>query len=110
MTTYAFESIKYQFKVGESAGDDLTSVDYYTGRRLTIRPRTVLVSSLGEGQLYVMVEGRMVRQSDGGLGGVRRIGFHAETTHHSDISLDEAPAWVREIAAWVVSQEGRRNG
>jgi hypothetical protein len=83
-------SIEYRFDLGTVP--DLTSADDGR-RRITIRPRLVILYSYDGGRTVEAgeVEGALVRKTDGGLGNSRRIGVGPRH--------DPPPAYVNDMMA-----------
>jgi hypothetical protein len=69
-------------------------------RRTNVKSRTLtLITYNDPGSVYVdyvMVEGRVVRKSDGQLGASKTVGFAAKNW---DGRRDELPRWIEEIIA-----------
>lgn len=76
--------------------EPVSTVEYYTKRRLTILPRMLEVrfAQWHEG-MSVYIEGRIIRQSDGQLGYQSSgIAYQQVPTWKHDNSLEDAPNWI----------------
>lgn len=99
----ALATATYEWETGS-----VDRISQNDGRWVTIQPRTVKITAggwLGGHRLYVQVEGRRVRQSDGALAGNGSVVYGDD---HGE-PIDQSPPWVQNLVGIVREWERRRS-